>query len=519
MLQQTGIEDPYPLDATIEYESRKKLPTPIVATENDPSEKEPTFNYEDPEDTRYITNEMPEYSLETKADFKGNEEAAEWLMHDPNRFNVMPDDDTKVFFSDGDGMGKPMNDDPITLDKQDEQGHNNYVQENTGKVPEENENYLSDMDLSIINKAYSMDDVNKVNGDVFGMTTSNKADVESTKDTSSNNPNASTKNAPGNGDGGAPEGESTSSEPMIKITNDNDGISRQDETPMHSDSEEAKIEESQPEKQENLSSADKTRHEDDKNIDDSKGSSDGDGVTVTTNNEHQNVLPVYRISPLHGSDDVLSKRLHGSDDVPSNRLQGSDDLSNQLHGSDDVPSKRLHGSDDPSNQLHGSDDPSNQLHGSDNVLSKRIHGSDDPTNQLHGSDDPSNQLHGSDDVLSKRIHGSDDPTNQLHGSDDPSNQLHGSDDPSKRLSKALPLSESGTSRQYVHLNSGSIDTQDPQQSSPRLSDYSGVADMMLSRTEGERISGMYNLPQQTHPVQLLHSSRTPQEPVEGQSRH
>jgi hypothetical protein len=172
MLEQNGIEDPYPLDATIEYEDKKILPKPIIATENNVQDKS-SFTYEDPDDQRYDSNDMPEYGVETKADFKGNQEAADWLMHDPNKFNIMPDEDTKTLFSDGQDSSKESSDDPIRLDKdhkQDYESYNDDNQEDYAKIgeslaPDSNmdkiytkyEKYLSQMDQRISGKENHVD--------------------------------------------------------------------------------------------------------------------------------------------------------------------------------------------------------------------------------------------------------------------------------------------------------------------------------------------------------------------------
>lgn len=155
MLQENGIDDPYPLDATIEYEHNKKLPKPIIATETNPKDKS-SFNYEDPEDTRYGSNDMPEYDVETKADFKANQEAADWLMHDPNKFNVMPDEDTKTLFNgDKESNGKTL-DDPIRLDNDDKQdpGYQNFNDDNQEIYTKIQESLAPDSNMAKIYSKY-----------------------------------------------------------------------------------------------------------------------------------------------------------------------------------------------------------------------------------------------------------------------------------------------------------------------------------------------------------------------------
>ncbi|XP_032229791.2 uncharacterized protein LOC5505573 isoform X2 [Nematostella vectensis] len=99
MLQQNGIEDMFPLDATVELGHRKRLPRPIEATEVKTAEKDA---FGDSNDDEEYMKDMPEYNVETKADYKGNEEAAEWLMNNPNKFNVMPEEDSKGLVSEDD---------------------------------------------------------------------------------------------------------------------------------------------------------------------------------------------------------------------------------------------------------------------------------------------------------------------------------------------------------------------------------------------------------------------------------
>lgn len=89
MLQKNGIEDFRPLDLSVE-------------TEEDHSNDQA---YEDGIDQTsiidssdkngdYDLRSMPEYNMETKADFKGNQEAIDWMMKDPNDFNVKSYEDS-----------------------------------------------------------------------------------------------------------------------------------------------------------------------------------------------------------------------------------------------------------------------------------------------------------------------------------------------------------------------------------------------------------------------------------------
>lgn len=88
MLQENGIEDFRPLDVSME-------------TEGYPYEGEKYKNGNDQlsvsdsnKDEEYGLRDMPEYNVETKADFKGNQEAIDWLMKDPNDFNVKSFEDS-----------------------------------------------------------------------------------------------------------------------------------------------------------------------------------------------------------------------------------------------------------------------------------------------------------------------------------------------------------------------------------------------------------------------------------------
>ena len=90
MLQENGIEDFRPLDGSLE-------------TDGDQYEGEKYRNGEDQisvsdssKDGGYDLRDMPEYNVETKADFKGNQEAIDWLIKDPNDFNVKSFEDSSV---------------------------------------------------------------------------------------------------------------------------------------------------------------------------------------------------------------------------------------------------------------------------------------------------------------------------------------------------------------------------------------------------------------------------------------
>ena len=83
MLQENGIEDFRPLDVSLEtdegpYEGEKHHKEMDQMSVSDSGNNDEGYNLRD----------MPEYNLETKADFKGNQEAIDWLMKDPNDYNV-----------------------------------------------------------------------------------------------------------------------------------------------------------------------------------------------------------------------------------------------------------------------------------------------------------------------------------------------------------------------------------------------------------------------------------------------
>lgn len=66
------------------------------------------------------------------------------------------------------------------------------------------------------------------------------------------------------------------------------------------------------------------------------------------------------------------------------------------------------------------------------------------------------------------------------------------------------------------FSSNPVATEDPQEMASRLNSF---ANMMLAKTEEERIAKLYKNPQDTHQDNLVQSRSTPQEPAEGQSRH
>lgn len=90
MLQENGIEDFRPLDVSLEtvgdqYEGERYKNGLDQISVSD-SSKDGGNDFRD----------MPEYNVETKADFRGNQEAIDWLMKDPNDFNVKSFEDSSV---------------------------------------------------------------------------------------------------------------------------------------------------------------------------------------------------------------------------------------------------------------------------------------------------------------------------------------------------------------------------------------------------------------------------------------
>lgn len=92
MLQKNGIEDFRPLDVTLEdeeYPSNNELRYQNgidQASVSDKSDKNGGLDLQS----------MPEYKSETKADFNANQEAIDWMMKDPNDFNVKSYEDSSL---------------------------------------------------------------------------------------------------------------------------------------------------------------------------------------------------------------------------------------------------------------------------------------------------------------------------------------------------------------------------------------------------------------------------------------
>ena len=92
MLQKNGIEDFRPLDVTLEdeeYPSNNEQQYQNGIDQASVSEKSD-------ENGGLDLQSMPEYKSETKADFNANQEAIDWIMKDPNDFNVKSYEDSSL---------------------------------------------------------------------------------------------------------------------------------------------------------------------------------------------------------------------------------------------------------------------------------------------------------------------------------------------------------------------------------------------------------------------------------------
>ena len=92
MLQKNGIEDFRPLDVTLEdeeYPSNKEVQYQNGIDQASVSDKSDGNGGLD-------LQSMPEYKSETKADFNANQEAIDWIMKDPNDFNVKSYEDSSL---------------------------------------------------------------------------------------------------------------------------------------------------------------------------------------------------------------------------------------------------------------------------------------------------------------------------------------------------------------------------------------------------------------------------------------
>lgn len=277
----------------------------------------------------------------------------------------MPDKDSKAFFADGEDPDKLMNDDPIRLDKQLQENYNDYSKENTNKEANYlggDDQLLSDMDQKIINKAYQMEDNDRANNfetgnkqytnndvnpkdsysetgnkqylnndvdpkdsysDSFNNNYEDKTYENKSPETSreSNEPvikitdgdeenskdesHLSSESESHSKGSGHEENKVPDSEPMIKVTNDNDGISKNGAKP---EAEETNVEKTQSGKK-NTGDDEKITNQSEQNSSDNDSHKEvNDKVSVEK--DHHAILPIYRLSPLQQNHEgIVLKKL------------------------------------------------------------------------------------------------------------------------------------------------------------------------------------------------------------------
>ena len=126
MLHENGIEDFRPLDVSLErdgdqYEGERYKDGLDQISVSDSSK-----------DGGYDLRDMPEYNVETKADFKGNQEAIDWLMKDPNDFNVKSFEDSSVLGDIGSFSHNTHSTQKENPDKTENNAHSNFHHRNDG---------------------------------------------------------------------------------------------------------------------------------------------------------------------------------------------------------------------------------------------------------------------------------------------------------------------------------------------------------------------------------------------------
>ena len=127
MLQTNGIEDFRPLDVSLEtkedtYEGEKYQNGNDQISVSDSDNKDGGYNLRD----------MPEYNSETKADFKGNQEAIDWLMKDPNEFNVKSFEDSSMLEDTDNFSQDRYSSDNKDQDKTESNAQSNFHHRNDG---------------------------------------------------------------------------------------------------------------------------------------------------------------------------------------------------------------------------------------------------------------------------------------------------------------------------------------------------------------------------------------------------
>lgn len=100
MLQENGIEDFDTLDATVETQ---KPPSKAIEATSEEDRRTDDRDLTD-EETNYDAANLPEYNVETRADFEGNQEAADWLTQNPNSFNIKQSYEDTLSLDDKDSM-------------------------------------------------------------------------------------------------------------------------------------------------------------------------------------------------------------------------------------------------------------------------------------------------------------------------------------------------------------------------------------------------------------------------------
>lgn len=124
MLQENGIEDFRPLDVSLETDGD------LYADEKYSNREDQISVSDSSKDGGYDLRDMPEYNVETKADFKGNQEAIDWLMKDPNDFNVKSFEDSSVL---GDADSFSQNRYSTHKANQENNAYSNFHHRNDGR--------------------------------------------------------------------------------------------------------------------------------------------------------------------------------------------------------------------------------------------------------------------------------------------------------------------------------------------------------------------------------------------------
>ena len=122
MLQENGIEDFRPLDVTIETDEG-----PHKEKKHHKEKDQMLVSHTGDNDEGYNLQDMPEYKMETKADFEENQEAIDWLMKDPNEYNAKSFEDSDAL-EDTNNFGLDMD-----FPNMEDQHRTNFRQRKKGK--------------------------------------------------------------------------------------------------------------------------------------------------------------------------------------------------------------------------------------------------------------------------------------------------------------------------------------------------------------------------------------------------